>query len=123
MASLAARYTAVVFSLLAATTHTDAAVTSAAASGAKALVTPSTYTVPGAFPTSIYSKYYAEPTATASQVQPIIKDPISVSTFLCCMYGELCRHSEQGKTYPLTLTDPDTVPKVMLFITPLFDAD
>jgi hypothetical protein len=92
MASLAARYTAVVFSLLAATTHTDAAVTSAAtsaASGAKALVTPSTYTVPGAFPTSVYSKYYAEPTATASQVQPIIKDPISVSTFLCCMYGEL----------------------------------
>jgi hypothetical protein len=76
MAALAARYTAVVFSLVAATSASAAATTSA---GPRALVTPSTYTVPGAFPTSVWSKYYAAPTATASQVQPVIKDPITVS--------------------------------------------
>jgi sphingomyelin phosphodiesterase len=91
--SLGARYTAVVFGLLAATSSHGAATTA----GPRPLVTPSTYTVPGAFPTSafskvivvtntsgacfeVYSQYYAPATATASQVQPVIHDPINVSS-------------------------------------------
>lgn len=31
---------------------------------------PSTYTAQGAFPTSVYSKYFNSPTATSAQVQP-----------------------------------------------------
>jgi hypothetical protein len=46
------------------------------------LVSPSNYTVPGAFPTSVFSKYYNEPTATASQVQPVVSDPVTVCTFI-----------------------------------------
>ncbi|KAJ7492100.1 sphingomyelin phosphodiesterase [Mycena latifolia] len=56
--------------------------------------TPSAFTVPGAFPTSAFTKYYNNPAGTASQVQPIIKDPV-----------------ETGVTYPLSLTSPDTIPK------------
>ena len=40
---------------------------------------PSTFTVPGAFPTSIYKHYYNNPTATSAQVQPVITDPVTVS--------------------------------------------
>ena len=40
---------------------------------------PSAYTVPGAFPTSLYSKYYNDPTATTAQPQPVISDPVTVS--------------------------------------------
>lgn len=40
----------------------------------------STYTVPGAFPTSLYSKYYNNPTATSEQPQPVISDPVTVSS-------------------------------------------
>jgi hypothetical protein len=69
-------YTPVVFSLLAASVS---AKTSAAGSAA-ALITPSTYTVPGAFPTSAFTSYYNVPTQTASQVQPVIKDPVTVCT-------------------------------------------
>ncbi|KAJ6486083.1 sphingomyelin phosphodiesterase [Mycena vitilis] len=59
-----------------------------AASGA-----PSAFTAPGAFPTSMFTKYYNDPKQTASQVQPIIKDPVETSL-----------------TYKLSLTDPDTIP-------------
>ncbi|KAF9270730.1 sphingomyelin phosphodiesterase, partial [Marasmius fiardii PR-910] len=55
-------------------------------------IKPSTFTVPGAFPTSVYAKYYNNPTATDAQVQPVISDPIT------------------HKTYPLSLTSPDTIP-------------
>ncbi|KII93956.1 hypothetical protein PLICRDRAFT_695030 [Plicaturopsis crispa FD-325 SS-3] len=55
-------------------------------------IQPSTYTVPGAFPTSAYDKYYNSPTATDAQVQPVISDPVS------------------HKTYPLALTNPDAIP-------------
>ncbi|KAJ6544016.1 sphingomyelin phosphodiesterase [Mycena capillaripes] len=55
--------------------------------------TPSAFTAPGAFPTSMFTKYYNDPKQTASQVQPIIKDPV-----------------ETGVTYKLSLTSPDTVP-------------
>ena len=41
---------------------------------------PSAFTVPGAFPTSVYKKYYNNPTQTSEQVQPVITDPITVST-------------------------------------------
>lgn len=54
---------------------------------------PSTYIVPGAFPTSLYSKYYNNPTATAAQPQPVISDPVA--------------HSE----FPFSLTDPDHIPQ------------
>ena len=40
---------------------------------------PSAYTVPGAFPTSLYSEYYNDPTATTAQPQPVISDPVTVS--------------------------------------------
>ena len=39
----------------------------------------SVYTVPGAFPTSLYSLYYNNPTATSEQPQPVISDPVTVS--------------------------------------------
>ncbi|KAJ6601280.1 Metallo-dependent phosphatase-like protein [Mycena vulgaris] len=56
--------------------------------------TPSAFTAPGAFPTSLFTKYYNNPKATGSQVQPIIKDPV-----------------ETGVTYKLSLTSPDTIPQ------------
>jgi sphingomyelin phosphodiesterase len=37
---------------------------------------PSAFTAPGAFPTSVYSRYYNNPTATSAQVQPVISDPV-----------------------------------------------
>jgi sphingomyelin phosphodiesterase len=43
------------------------------------LISPSTFTAPGAFPTSLYSSYYNNPTATASEPQPVISDPVLVS--------------------------------------------
>ncbi|OXC67744.1 hypothetical protein AYX13_03637 [Cryptococcus neoformans] len=52
---------------------------------------PTAYTAPGAFPTSFFSEYYNDPTQTASQVQPKISDRVL------------------NKTYPLELTDPDTI--------------
>ncbi|KAJ3988481.1 sphingomyelin phosphodiesterase [Lentinula detonsa] len=51
----------------------------------------SIFTVPGAFPTSIYSKYYNNPTATSAQVQPVISDPVT------------------HEIYPLELTNPDVI--------------
>ncbi|KAJ7157142.1 Metallo-dependent phosphatase-like protein [Mycena filopes] len=54
---------------------------------------PSAFTAPGAFPTSLFTKYYNDPKQTASQVQPIIADPV-----------------ETGVTYKLSLTSPDTIP-------------
>ena len=42
----------------------------------------STFTVPGAFPTSVYQNYYNSPTATSAQVQPIISDPVTVRLVL-----------------------------------------
>jgi len=56
------------------------------------LIQPSTYAAPGAFPTSLYSSYYNNPTATASQVQPVISDPVT------------------HVIYPFNLTDPNTIP-------------
>ncbi|TFK56749.1 sphingomyelin phosphodiesterase [Heliocybe sulcata] len=55
-------------------------------------IQPSTYTVPGAFPTSLYSSYYNNPTATSAQVQPVVSDPVT------------------HETYPFSLTDPDNIP-------------
>ncbi|KAJ7597385.1 Metallo-dependent phosphatase-like protein [Mycena floridula] len=52
----------------------------------------STFTAPGKFPTSLYSKYYNSPTQTSAQVQPVITD-IS------------------GHVYPLKLTDPHDIPQ------------
>ena len=40
---------------------------------------PSAFTAPGAFPTSVYSSYYNDPTQTSAQVQPVISDPVTVS--------------------------------------------
>ena len=40
---------------------------------------PEAFTAAGAFPTSVYGTYYNDPTQTASQVQPKISDPITVS--------------------------------------------
>ncbi|EGN94903.1 hypothetical protein SERLA73DRAFT_171272 [Serpula lacrymans var. lacrymans S7.3] len=51
-------------------------------------IQPSNFTVPGAFPTSVFSEYYNSPTATSAQAQPVISDPIT------------------HKTFPFSLTDP-----------------
>ncbi|KAH7917911.1 sphingomyelin phosphodiesterase [Leucogyrophana mollusca] len=53
----------------------------------------SAYTVPGAFPTSVFASYYNDPTATSAQVQPVISDPVTHNIF------------------PETLTDPENFPK------------
>ncbi|KAF9245896.1 Metallo-dependent phosphatase-like protein [Melanogaster broomeanus] len=55
---------------------------------------PSAYTVPGAFPTSLYSEYYNDPTATSAQPQPVISDPVTHEVF------------------PYSLTNPNTIPQV-----------
>ena len=39
---------------------------------------PSAFTAPGAYPTSAYKHYFNNPTQTASQVQPVISDPVTV---------------------------------------------
>ncbi|KAJ7455920.1 Metallo-dependent phosphatase [Mycena galericulata] len=68
----------------------------AGTSTASGISLPSAFTVPGAFPTAAFpkgQKYYNNPTQTASQVQPIIQDPI-----------------ETDVTYKLELTSPDTIP-------------
>ncbi|KAL4269094.1 Metallo-dependent phosphatase [Pleurotus pulmonarius] len=56
-------------------------------------IKPSTLTVPGPFPTSLFSKYYNSPTVTSAQVQPVISDPVT------------------HEIYPFSLTNPDSVPK------------
>lgn len=43
-------------------------------------ISPSTFTAPGAFPTSVYEKYFNSPTATSAQVQPVISDPVTVAS-------------------------------------------
>ncbi|KZT07673.1 Metallo-dependent phosphatase [Laetiporus sulphureus 93-53] len=54
---------------------------------------PSAYTVPGAFPTSLYASYYNDPTATSAEPQPVVSDPVT------------------HKVYPYWLTNPDTIPQ------------
>ncbi|KAI0654136.1 sphingomyelin phosphodiesterase [Cubamyces menziesii] len=53
---------------------------------------PPVFTVSGVFPTSIYTQYYNDPTATSVQPQPVITDPIT------------------HQVYPYDLSNPDTVP-------------
>ncbi|KAJ7070534.1 sphingomyelin phosphodiesterase [Mycena amicta] len=64
-----------------------------AASAVSEKFATSVFTAPGRFPTTMFTKYYNNPTQTAEQVQPVIKDPV-----------------ETGVVYPLALTDPDTIP-------------
>lgn len=66
-------FSTVAFSMLA------SQVTLADIANSSAPVPTSTYTVPGAFPTSLYGEYYNSPTGTSAQVQPVITDPIAVS--------------------------------------------
>jgi hypothetical protein len=44
----------------------------------------STFTAPGAFPTSIFKEYYNSPTGTSAQVQPKISDPVTVRLVYLC---------------------------------------
>lgn len=71
---------------------------------------PSAYTVPGAFPTSLYQSYYNDPTATSAEPQPVISDPVTVSiqSILYSVYIDFL----QDETYPYWLTDPETIPQV-----------
>ncbi|KDR85605.1 hypothetical protein GALMADRAFT_234571 [Galerina marginata CBS 339.88] len=62
------------------------------AASASASIQPSTFTAPGLFPTSAFTKYYHPATATSAQPQPVISDPVT------------------HETYPLQLTDPNTIP-------------
>lgn len=43
-----------------------------------ASITPSNFTASGTFPTSIFTKYYNNPTVTSVQVQPVVSDPVMV---------------------------------------------
>lgn len=63
-------------------------VLAAADSALKASTVPYSYAVPGAFPTSLYSHYYNDPTATSAQPQPVISDPVT------------------NEIFPYSLTDP-----------------
>ncbi|KAG1890807.1 sphingomyelin phosphodiesterase [Suillus subluteus] len=65
----------------------------AAADSSTASTVPSSYAVAGAFPTSLYSQYYNNPTATSAQPQPVISDPVTHEIF------------------PFSLTDPDNIPQ------------
>ncbi|THH11063.1 hypothetical protein EW145_g904 [Phellinidium pouzarii] len=70
-----------------------AAATATAASAQSLSFGPSSFAASGAFPTSIYSKYYNDPTQTSAQVQPVISDPVT------------------HQIYPFKLTNPATIPK------------
>ncbi|KAF8495085.1 sphingomyelin phosphodiesterase [Gautieria morchelliformis] len=63
---------------------------------------PSTFTAPGAFPTSAYSKYFNSPTATSAQVQPVISDPVLHKVYPAALTGP--------KTIPVNNTDPHPLP-------------
>ncbi|THH11052.1 hypothetical protein EW145_g895 [Phellinidium pouzarii] len=53
----------------------------------------SSFAAPGAFPTSLYSEYFNNPTQTSAQVQPVISDPVT------------------HEVYPFNLTNPATIPQ------------
>ncbi|GJJ12646.1 hypothetical protein Clacol_006890 [Clathrus columnatus] len=54
---------------------------------------PSAFTAPGTFPSSVFSHYFNNPTATSAQPQPVISDPVL------------------HITYPESLTDPNHIPQ------------
>jgi len=54
----------------------------ALATASLAAISPSSYTVQGVFPTSVFNKYYNDPTATSAQPQPVISDPVTVVFYL-----------------------------------------
>lgn len=54
---------------------------------------PSSFAVTGVFPSSVYSSYYNNPTATSAQPQPVITDPVL------------------HKIFPESLTDPVHIPQ------------
>ena len=49
------------------------------ATASLAAISPSSYTAAGAFPTSVFTKYYNDPTATSAQPQPVVSDPVTVA--------------------------------------------
>ncbi|KIK07363.1 hypothetical protein K443DRAFT_627618 [Laccaria amethystina LaAM-08-1] len=61
--------------------------------GLAASIQPSTFTAPGAFPTSAFTGYYNDPTATSAQPQPVISDPVT------------------HEVYDFALTDPNHIPQ------------
>lgn len=73
---------------------------------------PSAFTVTGAFPTSLFPSYYNNPTQTASQVQPIISDPVTVSSFQSKPSMIIRLTISKHRIFPLDLTSPDTIPLV-----------
>lgn len=72
----------------------------------------SVYTVPAAFPTSLYSQYYNNPTATSEQPQPIISDPVTVGEIYWKCWEVLISSVIQHQVFPFSLTDPSTIPQV-----------
>jgi sphingomyelin phosphodiesterase len=72
----------------------------------------STFTVPGAFPTSLFSQYYNSPTATSAQAQPVISDPVLVSSKGLFLLVYFLIIYNKHKVYPDSLTNPDTIPPV-----------
>ncbi|GJE85857.1 sphingomyelin phosphodiesterase [Phanerochaete sordida] len=68
-------------------------VAAAAAGNGPVSLGPSSFAVPGVFPTSVYKSFFNDPTATSAQPQPVITDPIT--------------HVK----YPEALTDPNHIPQ------------
>ena len=80
---------------------------------------PTAFTAPGVFPTSVYAHYYNNPTATSAQPQPVISDPVTVSSLYAVATLLLVESPSsllQHVTYPLALTDPDHIPQVRCLI-------
>jgi sphingomyelin phosphodiesterase len=86
------------------------AAVSAAVAATSGGISPSTYTAPGAFPSSLYSSYYNSPTATSAQPQPVVSDPVIVSVFSKFVSPTIHYPSPKHKVYPLSLTDPNNIP-------------
>ncbi|EKM61347.1 uncharacterized protein PHACADRAFT_180479 [Phanerochaete carnosa HHB-10118-sp] len=83
----------VLYTGFAASAATSGSPVSANSSSGPLVLGPSSFAVPGVFPTSVYSSYYNNPTAISAQPQPVISDPVT------------------HVVYPLALTDPDHIPQ------------
>ena len=65
-------------------------VSSAATTAGSVALGPSSFAVSGVFPKSVYSAYYNNPTATSAQPQPVISDPVLVSTVKFGSFVQSC---------------------------------
>lgn len=72
---------------------------------------PLAYVVPGVFPTSVYSAYYNDPTATTAEPQPIITDPVTVSISLLVSSRSSCSRVTSARSLSVLAHEPRDDPK------------